>query len=443
MNDIFTEYDVFDITIHSYKYQHCGTSIYGECHMKPAIIRPNGDFIPSELSRLELGKVDVSGGWHDAGDYGKYIPTAAVTVYQLLLLADLFPVFAAENPVLLEEAAFELSWMLKMQDDDGGVYHKVNTYDFCDMVMPDMDTEPQLLYEKSSSAAAYFAAATAYACRFNSNAFPARERIYDSAIRAGNYLKKILPPDYEVLPSVDRTGPYIPAGVDTICIWAFAELYRLTGDRQWYDLCVSINSMHMPVISGPLGWENMSAAAVWALYQEDGTAYYREQILAEAERICRCSADDDFGCALQENEYLWGSNKFAAAYGLLLILAAEICDDTVCRKLYYSTASKQLKYILGNNALGKCFITGFGNNPVCNPHHRIVQASKTVIPGLLVGGPNNSAEDGCYPAGLGKLGYADLPEAYSCNEYAVDYNAPLVFLSGGLAALKKGGQIWS
>jgi hypothetical protein len=41
-----------------------------------------------------------------------------------------------------------------------------------------------------------------------------------------------------------------------------------------------------------------------------------------------------------------------------------------------------------------------------------------------------NAEDGVYPKGLGARGYVDDAQSYASNEYAIDYNAPLVFLAG-------------
>ena len=82
------------------------------------------------------------------------------------------------------------------------------------------------------------------------------------------------------------------------------------------------------------------------------------------------------------------------------------------------------------NPLSKSFLTGIGADRVRYPHHRIFEGSGVVVPGLLVGGPNNNAEDGAYPGGLQAKGYVDKVQSYASNEYAIDYNAPFVFLSG-------------
>src|SRR5690606_10337700 len=95
--------------------------------------------------------VDVSGGWYDAGDYGKYTTPGAVTVAQLMLAYELnaerfakgqlrFPEGlesdVPELPDVLAEVKFELDWLLKMQRPDGAVYHKVSGLQWPGMIKP-------------------------------------------------------------------------------------------------------------------------------------------------------------------------------------------------------------------------------------------------------------------------------------------------------------------
>ncbi len=85
-------------------------------------------------------KIDVSGGWHDAGDYGRYIVPAAKTIGDLLYAYEANPKLYSDNigipqsgngiPDILDEARYELEWMMKMQRADGGVYHKVTCEKF-------------------------------------------------------------------------------------------------------------------------------------------------------------------------------------------------------------------------------------------------------------------------------------------------------------------------
>ena len=74
---------------------------------------------------------DVSGGWHDAGDYGRYVVPAAKAVADLMLAYTTAPSVFSESlnihdsasgePDILTEIRYELEWMRKMQHADGGV----------------------------------------------------------------------------------------------------------------------------------------------------------------------------------------------------------------------------------------------------------------------------------------------------------------------------------
>jgi endoglucanase len=100
-------------------------------------------------------RIDVHGGWHDAGDFGRYIVPAAKAAADLLLAWQWNPA-AFANPgltPLLDEVRWELEWMLRMQREDGGVYHKVSCASFCAMIMPHEEKE-ELIAALSAGASA-------------------------------------------------------------------------------------------------------------------------------------------------------------------------------------------------------------------------------------------------------------------------------------------------
>ena len=89
-------------------------------------------------------------GWHDAGDYGRYIVNSGISTGQLLWTWELFgsrirnvklniPESSNSTPDILDEIRWNLDWMLTMQDDDGGVWHKQTSERFADFVMPEDD----------------------------------------------------------------------------------------------------------------------------------------------------------------------------------------------------------------------------------------------------------------------------------------------------------------
>jgi len=145
--------------------QRCGVEIpegaggafaHGACHLQRA--RVYG----------EDRSADVHGGWHDAGDYGRYVVPGAKTVMDLFLAlawaparGDGFgiPESGSGVPDLLSEARWELEWMLRMQDEQtGGVWHKVTGASFPGFVMPEEETWEMILSPVSTAATADFAA---------------------------------------------------------------------------------------------------------------------------------------------------------------------------------------------------------------------------------------------------------------------------------------------
>ena len=438
---------LFYTTMRSYYLQRCGMEIndsisgvsHAPCHLNGATMEsdPRG------------GEIAATGGWHDAGDYGKYIPTAALTVAQILLMYELSPeTFNSISldipkekgylhlPDILAEIKYELDWMLKMQDlKDGGVYFKVSTDEFPpENTAPEDDNGICYCYSKGTAVTANFGAAISIASRiFEKIDQDYSETLKKAAISAGEFLIKTN--DQVLVHSVGKTGAYLTSSVKDDLLWCYAELYRLTGNNKYIAL---IEKYWVETFSPNISWDNVSFLAAYALTSCMGISterqnYIRDVILQWTKSIKKQISLNGYGSALKLEEYTWGSNKAALAYGVSMILAEKILD----RNELENEIKAQLDYVLGVNPLSKVFITKIGIDYVRNPHNRLIKSKGILIPGLLVAGPNNNAEDGFYSKGLGPKGYVDLFEACSCNEYAIDYNAPLVFVAGYLFMINK------
>jgi endoglucanase len=122
------------------------------------------------------------GGWHDAGDYGRYVVNSGLSTGTLLWTYEMFadrvkgvslhiPESGNGTPDILNEIRWNLDWMRSMQDEDGGVFHKQTSERFCDFVMPEKDTLASVVIGtgrtpfKSSCATADYAAVMAIAAR--------------------------------------------------------------------------------------------------------------------------------------------------------------------------------------------------------------------------------------------------------------------------------------
>ncbi len=141
--------------------KHAGDFAHPACHTSQAKVLNTETYI------------DANGGWHDAGDYGKYVVPGAKAVADLLLAYRTAPKAFGDNTGIpessngvadiLDETRYELEWMLKMQREDGAVYHKVTAVKFPAFVMPQEETSALYASEISSPATLDFAAVMAMA----------------------------------------------------------------------------------------------------------------------------------------------------------------------------------------------------------------------------------------------------------------------------------------
>ena len=422
--------------------QRCGTkleaSVSGDfahdaCHTQEATVY--GD---------TSGKTyDVSGGWHDAGDYGRYVVPGAKTVEDLFLAYEDFDYTADDIgipesgngvPDLLDEARYELEWMLKMQDEaTGGVYHKVTGLTFPGMVLATEETEDMVLAPISYAATADFVAVMAkasvnyaqYDQAFADTCLAAAKKGYDF-MKANPDMGGFKNPD-EIL-----TGEYPDVGLTDETFWAAAELYLATLDDGYLaDTKEAIDTKY----NTGLGWAGIGGYALYDLAKAEGIdsglqSSAKEKFLAVAhKKLSSCQTSHIF---IGIETYPWGSNMVVAGDGMYLLMASKLEDDPA----YLEYAQKQRDYILGFNGTGYCYVTGYGDLSPQDTHHRPSQALGKTMPGMLVGGADENLEDPYASAVLygkpGALAYVDNSQSFSCNEITIYWNSPLIYLMTGL-----------
>ncbi len=426
--------------------EYAGPWSHGACHLAEAHVHGN----PEE-------RYPQAGGWHDAGDYGKYTVAAVKAVADLLLAYERFPGAFAEPvgipnsgrlPDVLAEVQFELEFLLLMQRPDGEVYHKVTTAEFPPYdCMPEFDLAELIFSPVSDTATASFAAGMALAARVYRELEPGlAERYGEAAKRAWRSLQGRPAAEGFRNPPGIITGEYGDKSRDDELYWAAAELFRLTGEAEYLQAAESKLDE---------GWESWTAVRGNALLCRLGWAYtagygtlslldagpglvpesLRARLFdawtAEAEEYAERSAADGFGISLLPEEYIWGSNMLVMNRAMVLITAEGMTGD----KRFGRAALAHWDYLLGRNVLGYCYVTGFGAKPVLYPHHRPSEGDGVAepVPGMVAGGPNVRLQDetaaallaGAAPAAC----YVDIMESYSTNEMTIYWNSPAVFVA--------------
>ena len=437
---------------------HAGRWARGAGHPDTAVL-----VHPSAASAARPAGTRISSplGWYDAGDYNKYIVNSGISTYSLLLLAEQFPQYAAALrtnipesgnalPDVLDEALFNVRWMLTMQDpSDGGVYHKLTNPSFDGFVEPAAATAPRYVVQKSTAAALDFAAVMAQASRV-ARRYPRElpglaDSLRTAALAAWRWARQHPDSLYDQnrLNAATRppivTGAYGDRHLADEFRWAAAELFITTRQDSFLVAAPPLGADSVVVPS----WASVGTLALVSLAEHrreqpvPANARAIQDRLIGLARTLRTVADTTaYGIAMgARSDFVWGSSAVAANQGLVLVQAYRLTGDSS----YLHAAVANLDYLLGRNPTGYSFVTGIGTRTPMFPHHRPSGADSVAapVPGLLVGGPNPSQQDRCagYPSRLPAISFVDAQCSYASNEIAINWNAPIAYLSAAIDAV--------
>lgn len=439
--------------------QRCGTAVdmgpefaaykHPACHL-------NGEF---QESSGKQGPRPNIGGWHDAGDYGRYVVNSGISTGSVLWAYEMFPAKVRkvklnipesgnDTPDILNEARFNLEWMLKMQDDDGGSWHKQTSTHFSGFVMPQDDTLPSEVIGtgstpfKSTCATADLAAVAAIAARVYApfdKKFAAQNLA--AAKKAWQWAEQNPNVTFKNPPGVG-TGEYGDDNCSDERLWAAAELWRTTGEASYNQYFLTSYRMFIDLLHKPdaESWRQVAPMGLWtyALAKRKdadpkAVAQIKQLTTVAAQQVVEETANNPYRVSLLTKDYVWGSNGVAANYGVQLLVANTFSPNPA----FVNTALDNLHYLLGRNTFSLSWVTQLGANPYRHPHHRPSGAGNIdePWPGLLSGGPNAGRQDEVLkklPADLppAKV-YADEQASYASNEIAINWQAMLVFVLAG------------
>lgn len=411
--------------------------------------------------------ISSPGGWYDAGDYNKYIVNSGFTMGVWLMAYEFNKAYfdtlqlnipESENscPDMLAEAMYNLRWMLTMQDLDGGVYHKLTEPNFEGFIRPDQCKKPRYVVLKTTAATLDFAATMALAARV----YAPYEDIYpgfcaqakEAAIRAFAWAEEH-PAVYYDQPKMNEelkpeitTGAYDDFDVNDEFYWAELELYLLTGDEKYkanvaaHANAISESLAKMGKEYLPATWGNVAELAYFELLLQGKTdanalLAYLEPYINDVETSVFRSPYGN-----REEDFFWGCNSEGCCWrGIECLYAYRFTGEYK----YLENAERCLNYILGQNATGYCYVTGFGDRPSSHPHHRLSYSHpKGTHPGFLVGGPNPARQDAetdgvKYPKNVpADESYLDEQPSYASNEVTINWNVTLFALSAGIDAVQ-------
>jgi len=403
--------------------------------------------------------LDVTKGWYDAGDHGKYVVNGGISVWKLLNMyeyalymskrEDLFedgslniPESKNNVPDILDEVRWQMEFMLAMQVPEGEklagmAHHKIHDMVWTGLPLaPHEDSQQRALVPPTTAATLNLAANAAQCARLYKKYDQAfAERCLKVATKAWQAANKhpdmFYGEDYNT-----GGGPYGDNNAKDEFYWAAVELFITTGDKSYLS---HINAHKLT--AEDFAWGTLeipgliSLVTVPAAHTAKLVDAAKQRIIEVADiQLAKVQASA-YPVPSSFDEYYWGSNNVVANKMFTLGLAYDFTGEDI----YFEAFSKSMDYLFGNNALSFSYISGHGENALKAPHHRFWAApldKKFPItpPGAFSGGPNIGLQDGLAAKTLADCKptpakcFMDHIDSWSTNEITINWNSALAWV---------------
>ena len=463
--------DLMYDALHYFYLSRCGVKIESKtddglwnhepCHTSPAVVY--GD---EEKTKL------VTGGWHDAGDYGRYVIAVTKAAMDLMLASQNLKTrlddsdrnseeglngsadMSYERQIIAsikDEVHFATDWLLQMQREDGAVYHKITCYHFCGFVMPEDEKDVQVLAPVSTAATADFAGCLAYASVFFKDEMPEySEKLLNAARNAQVYLDTHEDEIYKNPPEI-TTGNYGDLNVKDERFFALSALFYATGRKEFLMNAVKIrNEAANTPVDKENPWKNAwyigfgwgivngygleillccyekNLYGIRKMLSESDYKNLFDDVLKKADGNLKVSKSASFATCVKMLG--WGSNGQVCDEAHILMLAFKLTKNEEYRKAAFS----QIDYVLGCNSMNICYVSRHGTFSPEHLHHRSSGAKGISMPGMLAGGPcqglHDKAAADCLKEQPPMRCYLDSQDSYSTNEIDIYWNSPFVYM---------------
>lgn len=428
-----------DSLLEFFRVQRCGYTdpyLHNVCHISDATSIIEGD-------RVVAKTIDVSGGWHDAGDYVKFLNTTAFATYMLLFSYDFDPIkFGFDNnkngtPDILEEAKVGLDWMLRCYYEKNKLITQVQDLRDHDAGWR-LPEEDQLGFDRPAfvgmgkNLIGIYSATMALASRiwkeklhypeFSNQCISAAENIY--SIR-----NKVADVDSS------GSGQYLDKNFEGKLALGAVELYMTTFKASYLnDATTYADSANSDFW---WSWGNINSLSHFRLAKF--IPRFADYIKNNLKVFNKNKDKNLFG---KGTDISWGTNVTLLGVTLQNILYKKLTNDNT----FDSVAVFQRDFILGRNPWGVSFISKAGNNFTNNFHHQIADI-KGRLPGGFAAGPAKKEFVDKYKLSFSKPDkyvkfqtnedyYRDDKVDYITNEPTITGNATAIFVFGNFSGRK-------
>lgn len=455
---------------------------------RPAGHSPDVATAVSENGYSSDHTLDLTGGWYDAGDHGKYVVNGGISVWTMMNQyertqhiegAKLEPYADGKMsipegnnglPDILDEAKWEMDFILKMQipagyPKAGMVHHKMHSIKWTSLgLAPHEDLTQRIIKPPSTAATLNLAATASQASRiwkdidpqFSAKCLAAAELAWSEAVKN--------PEIYAPAMSSEGGGAYPDNYIKDDFYWAACELFATTGKDIYLEYIKnSPHFLEMPVKLAPGSTPSNIGSFDWAYTSGLGTLTLaivpnklsisdieraKANIKKAADQFIAIQKKQGYGITIEPSPvgnnatgYPWASNSFVLNQCIVMAYSFDFSKDAK----YLNSMTEAMDYIMGRNPLDQCYVTGYGKKPLENPHHRFFAyqahpAYPTPPKGFISGGPNSGLEDpwvgdmlGWKPGSLPpQKCFTDNIQSWSTNEVTINWNAPFAWVTGYL-----------
>jgi hypothetical protein len=383
---------------------------------------------------VRKGKIDASGGHHDAGDYSKYTINSAGLIHYLMTAVDSFPGVAALDNLgipesgdgisdLLQEAKWEADYLAKIQDSDGGfyflVYPKEREYE--SNVTPDKG-DPQVVWPKNTAVTASGVAALAQCASSPAmkKAYPQAAALYMQKAQLGWQFLTNAIARYGKNGSYQKITHYGNEFMhDDELAWAAAEMFLATGNpvyqqtlKSWFDpsnpatwrwgwwrmfegFGRATRSYAFAVRSGRLQASQVDASYL-AKCEQQAVLCAQEQVTRASENAYGTSFPVETKAVRGAGWYFSSERAFDISVGYQISPKPEFLDALI----------SNLNYEGGCNPVNVSYVTGLGWKRQREIVHQYAQNDRRILP---PGGiPLGNVQDGFAYVGTYKSELANL-----------------------------------
>lgn len=397
-------------------------------------------------------KVDLTGGWYDAGDHVKFgFPMAASATMLAWGVVDYREAYAKSGQLdaVLDNIKWATDYFIKAHTGPTEFYGQVgqgnpdHAWWGSAEVMPMKRPSYKITAGKPGSD---LAGETAAALAAASIAFRPTDPAYaDKLLQHARGLYAFADKHQgKYTDAIHDAGPFYQSwsGYWDELVWGAVWLHRATKDdaylkkaEDYYHRLGKVGGTNVRDYKWTQSWDSKSYGCYVLLAKLTNKAIYHEDAQRWLDYWTTGTGKERIQYTPGGLAWLdqWGSLRYAANTAFVAFVYSDALKDAAKKARYHDFAVRQIDYMLGSNPQKRSYVVGFGNNPPTRPHHRTAHGSwandintpphsRHILYGALVGGPDRNDY------------YKDERGNYVTNEVACDYNAGF---TGALARMSQ------